>query len=406
MRWGEGWIKERPRSDGTVGYQARWLDEGSGHDPTERAKTFNSRDAAEDFLREQLRAKRDGRYSPPSEITLRELMDAWLLRGASRWKANTLYVYRQRAKLYVYPLLGDLPLATITTPRLQHWVDGLIRAGRHPATVNAGVIVLKQALREAVAIGIIASNPSIGIRRPTIRQARAVTWTVADVTKLIAVVSREPMWHALYRLALTTGLRPGELRGLRWGDIDIERGIIQVRRTISRDAQGRTIMGQETKTGRDRSVAAPVSAMKALASWRVAQKVRRVGSATWADDGIVFDRGNGQFLDATVWRYHHRQFIEAAGIPVITLHELRHSNATLELEAGTHPLIVSQRLGHSTIAITLDKIFSCKYRLTTRSGRSIRPTALRGGCVARCGQQRFLGCGFGRPQTRRLTRPR
>lgn len=358
LRWGEGWIKERVRSDGTTAWQAHWVDEGTrvtGQPQKERARSFPTRDDAEDFLREQLRAKRDGRYTPPSEITVRQLLDDYFMRGAGRWKPNTLYAYRQRAKLYILPHLGETKLTALTTPRLQHWIDGLTRAGRSAVVVRAGVVVIKQALGEAVAIGVMPANPSIGLRLPVVRQARAETWTAPDVARFMAVVGRFPMWNALYRLALTAGLRPGELRALKWGDVDLERGLVQVRRTMSRDADGHVIVGKVTKTGRERSVALAPSVVKALTGWRAAQKIRRIGLKEWSGDAIVFDRGNGLPLDAMVWRHHHRLFAEEAGVAAITLHELRHTTATLELEAGTHPLIVSQRLGHSTIAITLDR---------------------------------------------------
>lgn len=352
LKWGEGWIKERARADGSTAYQACWLDDGE----TERAKTFPSRDAAENWLRDQLRAKRDGRYAPPSDLTVRRLIEDWLARGAARWRPNTVYNYRERAEHQIYPELGSALAASLTTPRLQHWVDGLHRSGLAPTTIRFAVTVLKIALREAAAIGLIPANPAVGLRLPAQRRAPSPTWSLDEASRVIAAVADEPMWNALYRLALASGMRSGELRALRWSDVREADGLVRVRRTISRAADGRTIIGETTKTGRERAVAIPPSTMKALAVWRTAQKARRIGKANvWRDLDLVFDRGDGGILESGTWHERHVAIIAKAGVTPITLHQLRHTNATLELEAGTHPRVVSERLGHVSITTTLDR---------------------------------------------------
>lgn len=350
LRWGEGNILERPMPDGRTRYQARWWD-----GQRQRAKTFASRDAAEDWLRSVSRERRDGRYTAPSELTVRQLMTDWLARGAGNWSSSTTATYRQRTERHVLPALGSLRVTALTTPRMQHWVDGLRTRGFRPNTIDGAIRVISGALNEAVQLGIIDHNPVRGIKRPAIKQQPPATWTAEEVRRVMAQLTDEPMWRALYRVALATGMRPGELRALRWQDVEWEQGRIIVRRTITKDTDGRVIMGTRTKTDTVRAVALPGPCARALRVWQTDQKRRRLAAVTWQDDDIVFDRGDGQFLPLTSWQHKHDALIAAAGVRRITLHQCcRHTNATLDLEAGVHPKVVSDRLGHKRIETTLN----------------------------------------------------
>lgn len=349
MAWGEGWIRERRRADGTIAYQAHWLDDGE----TQRARTFASRDEAEDHLRAVLRAKRDGAYAAPSMLTVAHLIDDWLERGARSWKPATLAAYRQRARVHVLPALGDAIAVGLTTPRVQHWVDKMARAGLNATTIDAAIRVLSAALNEAVAIGVLAVNPAKTVRRPAVKQTPKTTWTAQEAARVYAALADDPLWLALYRVALSTGMRPGELRALRWPDVDLAAGRITVRRTITKDADGLVAMGESTKNGKVRAVALPENAVAALTAWRTAQKSRRLAARQWLDD-VVFDRGDGRFLPLTTWQTRHARLCAAAGVPAISLHGLRHTAATLLLERNVHPRIVQEMLGHKDITTTLN----------------------------------------------------
>lgn len=351
LMWGEGTIVDR----GGGRIQARWVERQPDGTRKRRARTFHSLDEAEDHLRKLFRDKRDGRYVPPSEATVADLIGDWLTRGRSRWTPSTQATYRQRAETHVLPELGHLRAETLTTPRIQRWIDGMIRAGFDASTIDTAYRVLNGALREAVQIGIIPSNPAAAAKRPPVEIKEAPTWSAAEVEAVRRVVHDDPFWHALYRVALTTGLRPGELRALRWADVDLPNGLLTVRRTITKNADGHVVIGNVTKTRRSRRVVLSAPVVRALTEWRKAQITRRLAAETWHDEDLVFDRGDGRFLPLTTWQKKHEAIIAAAGVRRITLHQLRHSYATLELEAGTHPKIVQERLGHRSIQTTLDR---------------------------------------------------
>lgn len=349
LPWGSGFIEARPQADGTTRWQARWRDGDRW-----RARTFRDRDDAEDHVRDVGRAKRDGRYASPVDITVSQLIADWLMRGAGDWSASTYAAYRQRTTVHVLPALGNQRVTALTTPRIQAWIDGMQRAGLAAQTIDGIVRALTGPLNAAVRLGVIGRNPAHGVKRPSIKPTPHATWTAAEVTRVMAVIADEPMWTALYRVALATALRPGELRALRWDDVDLSGGRLIVRRTMTKDREGHVVVGTQTKTGDVAAVALPSPCVRALKTWQTEQKRRRLAASRWHDDGIVFDRGDGRWIALTTWQRQQDAIIAAATVTRITLHELRHTNATLSLDAGVHPLIVSQRLRHKRIQTTLD----------------------------------------------------
>jgi integrase len=186
------------------------------------------------------------------------------------------------------------------------------------------------------------------------RQKPIATWSAGEVAAVVSALNDEPMWSALYRLALTTGMRPGKLRALRWRDLDLDRGAVVVARTMTKDADGVVAVGDSTKTGRRRAVALPASTVAALTRWRAAQNARRLAAETWAAEPFVFDRGDGTWLPLTTWQHRHDRLIAATGAARITLHGLRHTYATLMLEGNAHPKIVADALGHVDVGTTLN----------------------------------------------------
>jgi integrase len=294
---------------------------------------------------------------PPSDRTVADLVKEWLDRGkaSNRWAGSTYVNYRDRADRWVLPQLGAIKAAQLTTPRVQHWVDGLTAAGLAPSTVQFTARVLSSALAEAVAIGILPRNPCTGVRKPKHVQVEPETWTPDEIRRVIAEVKDDPFWHAVYRTMLATGMRPGELRALKWADIDFAAGIVTVRRTMTEDNDGRAIVGGITKGKRSRQVAVTPEELAVLKTWQTAQKVRRLKTERWHDEDLVFDRGDGRFLPEQTWIGKQARLCERIGVTPIGPHGMRHTHATDELRNGTHPLVVSKRLGHRSIAITLDR---------------------------------------------------
>lgn len=371
VRWGDGYLTERPRRDGSVRWQARWR-EGAAW----RARTFDRQDDAEDHLRTVARAKRDGRQRPATALTVGEMVADYLDRGerGDRWAGGTVFTYRQRTRQHIVPTLGHLPVDRLDTPAVQRWIDDLQRAGLKPGTIQPVHAILNGALAEAVRLGIVDRNVARGIRLATVRTPRPVTWSRAQAAAVLAAASTEPRWHALYHVALTTAMRPGELAALTWADVDLDRARILVRRTVAHRANGGYEVVERTKRGDGRVVPLALPVVASLRRWRREQadgpdvRHRRRRDR---DRAAVYVFGFAAPLSSTSWARIHRRLCDAAGVPAIRRHDLRHTAITHLLELGVHPLIVSQLAGHARVEETLNRYSHVDVSMTERAAAQL-----------------------------------
>ena len=347
IRRGDGFVETRQRQRGPV-YVARWHDGDRW-----RAKTFADEDDAYDHLRAQGRKRRRGQSTAVSDLTVAELLDDYLDRGRHRWTANTVATYRLIVARHIVPHLGGVRIVDLTPAQVQRWIDR--RTGQVSASVlQSARTILSGAFRDAVRLGQVATNPVTGTHAPARRHVQRATWDAGDIRAVLATVAGDVLMHAWYLVALTTGMRPGEVRALMWEDIDFDRGIITVRRTMTRDEDFRHTVGTTTKTRRGRSVAIPAVTVTALAAHRDDQRQRQAVAPAWADRGLVFDRGDGNPLAQQTISNRHRAICDRAQVPRIRQHDIRHSAATMMLRSGVSPKIVADILGHASITTTLD----------------------------------------------------
>lgn len=349
VRRGDGYITERATSTGEMRYQARWQDVGAW-----RSKTFGTRDEAEDHLRTVGRLRRSGRYVAESQLTVNEAVAAYLERGKKRWKTNTYATYSATHRIHIKPHLGKLRIVTITPLRVQHWVDTLAAKNLSAAVIENARVVLNGACKDAVRLGVIPSNPVTGAYLPARERHTYQVWSADNVRAVMHECSGDIRMRTYYAVALTTAMRPGEIRALKWSDINLDKGRLTVARTITRDERGRQVMGTTTKTGRSRTIALPASTVGALKSLRIWQAERRLAARRWGKEDLVFDRGDGNILPQKTVDRAHKRISADANVPIIRVHDLRHTAATLLLEAGTHVKVVADLLGHSSVSITLD----------------------------------------------------
>lgn len=348
VRRGEGSIAERVTKDGAVRFLARW------HDGDRvRSKTFATLDEAEDHLRTVGRAKRGGRYVPDRGMTVADVVDEYITRGERRWSPNTAANYRQIARSIIVPALGRKKATDLTPRMVQTFVDDLGRR-YSPRRVEVIRAVLSGAFKEARRLGIVTTNPTEGIRGAKVQRTHTPSWSQDEAARVLATVEDDPEQHAWYMVALTTGMRPGELRALQWKDIDTTRSIIHVRRTVSRDAEFRPVISDGTKTGRVRAVNVPQVTIAALQRYRPVQAAQRLQAAHWRDLDLVWTRGDGNVVPQQTIAKRHKAVCLRAGVPVISPHGVRHTAATLLIEAGVNIKTVSDMLGHARISITLD----------------------------------------------------
>ena len=307
-------------------------------------------------LTELTRAKASGLSAEGSRQTVEQYLERWLVDvAAHRVRPITLRGYQQHVRLHAVPMIGALPLAKLTGQHLAALYAERLAAGKSPRTVELLHSVLHSAFRQAVRWDLISRNPADLVSPPRPKRPGIHALTGEQARALLAAAAGDEL-EALYVLALSTGMRQGELLGLTWTSIDLVYGWVEVRASLDRRTKvGWTLTEPKTSRSRRRIRLSPAS-VTALRSHRVRQaEARLLIGADWQDHDLVFADAWGEPLDGRhVTQRQFRAVLDRADLPRIRFHDLRHSYATLQLAAGTHPKLVQEVLGHSTIALTLD----------------------------------------------------
>jgi integrase len=317
---------------------------------------------AEAKLAEILHERATGVERPVGRMTVAQYLDRWLLDYVETHTApKTLQTYREVVRAHFIPAFGSLELTALRPTHIQAFyakaqrsgrVDG--RGGLSKRSVVRYHQILHAALHQAVRWQLLTRNPADAVDppRPERREMRATS--AADIRALFAAADETPIGR-LVRIAVLTGLRRGELLGLRWSDVDLERGSLHVQQTAQRlTGEGVVFRQPKTRLSR-RSVALSPDAVRVLREHRKAQlQDRLLAGPAYSDRDLVFASGIGTPLEAGTIARTWARVLASAGVGHVRWHDLRHAHATLMLREGVHPKVVSERLGHASVAITLD----------------------------------------------------
>lgn len=281
-----------------------------------------------------------------SRLTLGEYLDRWLKIIAQSIAPNTLARYKGIVKNQLKPYLGGVRLVKlepIHVEQLYVTLDGQKCSAR---SIQLSGVTLGKALQHAIKLKLITFNPVRGIAKPRVVKKEMVVWDAARVATFLKA-SKDDRLYPMYVIALAGGLRQGELFALKWSDVDFDGSCMTVQRSLE-EING-VVRLKETKNGKARRVDLPVFAMSALRSHRAAMLAEgNIGSAVFcAQEG-------GYLLKANFLRRSFVPLIVAAEVPRIRFHDLRHTHATMLLQAGENIKVVSERLGHASVKITLD----------------------------------------------------
>jgi integrase len=271
-----------------------------------------------------------------------------------RVRPRTWEGYEALIRIHGVPGIGELPLAEIQPLDLQR-LYGRLQAperGLSGGTVLNLHLVLTQALGQAQRWGLILTNPAGGAQPPRPRRPEQTVVDASVAARLFEAVSGTPLEMPV-ALALSTGMRRGEILGLRWADLSDDLGMAHVRRSLQTDAQQLYFAEPKTRRSR-RAVALPEMLVPYLERQRADQARRRELVTEWFDEDLVIDRGDGRPMNPGTLSSGWARFCRLQGLPHVRFHDLRHGHATLMLLQGVHPKVVSERLGHASIGITLD----------------------------------------------------
>jgi integrase len=290
-------------------------------------------------------------------MTVGEYLDRYLsdaVRGSVRQSTFDRDSYLIRA--HIKPILGRVKLKNLTPVNVQTLYRDRLDVGLAPSTVNKIHTVLHKAFGQAVRWSLIPRNPTDAVKapRPAPEEMRPHS---ADETRRLLDAGKGDRLEALYVLAVTTGMRRGELLGLKWSDLDLENARLSIQRTLTRTDNGKRVALGDLKTKKSgRTIRLTPQAVKALRShleWQLGQIEAR--GDLYEDQGLVFASEAGTPINPSNLRQRSlAPLLKKAGLPHIRFHDLRHTCATLLLSKGVHPKFVQELLGHATIAITLD----------------------------------------------------
>jgi integrase len=333
-----------------------------------RRRGSSTRRAAQAALTRTLRDLTDQTYVPPVRQTFGDyLVSTWLPAIIATIRPSTLDSYARNIRIHVVPkAVAAVPLQKVAAPMLNELyadlLSGSTRRALSPRTVAYVHTILHRALRDAVRWNMIVRNPADQADAPRAHpseQARARTWNGQEIARFLDATA-DSRYSPLWRLMATTGMRRGEALGLRWDDVDLAKGRLSVNRTLVQVTDyrsGDTGVGWGTpKTARGRrAISLDVETVASLRAHRALQHQERLAAgAGYRDQGLVFASRTGEPVHPKVVSNLFRKAVARHAMPYLSVHGLRHSWATLALQAGVHPKIVQERLGHSTISITLD----------------------------------------------------
>lgn len=335
--------------------------DGAGRRVRKWHSGYRSRKDAERARVELLSQVHQGTYVAPSKVSLGEfLVEEWLPAKRSTVKETTLASYEMHVTKHITPRIGGAPLTTLGPAQLNAFYAELLASGRRsgsgglsPTTVRRIHATLHKAMADAVRWGRLARNAADQADPPRAAQAEMSIWTREELRAFLDGVRGDRLFAA-WLLAATTGMRRGELLGLRWSDVDLEAGTVSVRqiRTVARYS----VLTVAPKTDKGtRTIALDGETAAGLRAHRVAQMEERLllGPGYRNDEDLVFTRPDGTPIHPERLSSMFRQLCRRSGLPAVRLHDVRHSYVTALLAAGVPLKVVSQRVGHASPMVTM-----------------------------------------------------
>jgi integrase len=294
-----------------------------------------------------------GSYVEPSRQTVAAYFANWLADWAPMHTSpKTLERYQSLAR-HITTAIGNKPMQQVRGSDLAHVYRGMAAKGLAPRTIKHVHVLARGIFRQAVKLGDVKVDPTTQINAPAVPAREAAVLQVEEIPVMLAAV-RGTALHAITVLALGTGLRRGELCGLRWSDLDLDAGKLEVRQSLEQ-VRHRPPRFKEPKTARSRrSISLPESVVTELREQRKQQLEQRIalGLGKPPADALVFTLADGRPCLPNDIGQRFSKVMTAAGLPHVSLHTLRHTHASILIREGIDILTISRRLGHSSAAIT------------------------------------------------------
>ena len=301
-----------------------------------------------------------GTYKDPCKMTVGQWLDIWAAEYLGGVKPATALLYEQQARLYLKPALGAVKLEALAAPTIQRLYNTLSKERDGKRTLSPKSVknihgILHKALQQAVAVGYLRFNPADNCTLPRIERKEIQPLDDQQISAFLKVTEGH-RHEILYKVALFTGMREGELLGLTWDAVDFSNGTLLINKQLQKIPGARAAFRLvDTKNSKGRTTTAAPSILVALKRHRARQAEWRLKAGElWGDSNFVFTDELGHHLSPHTVYHNYKRIVASIGLPDAHFHDLRHSYAVAALKEGDDVKTVQQNLGHHSAAFTLD----------------------------------------------------
>jgi integrase len=335
-------VKRRAKGEGSIfkeksGY---WRAVITFPDGSRKYKRAKRQSVVREWLQEQRQSIQRNVLLKDDKVLFGDYLDHLIDAFTPTLAPSTVESYQRLIRIHIKPELGHMRLVKLRPDHLQALYSRKLDAGLSNRTVQYIHAVIRRSLSQAAKWGLLHHNPTNAVVAPVAKREPPPTLS-AEQAKLFLESVEGHRYYPVYFLAITTGLRKGELLGLQVEDVDLKRNKLQVKHTQV-DIQGKTHLGQPKSAAAKRTITLADNACEAIKEH------------CSKGEGYVFTSSAGTPLSQRNLSRHFHRTLEKLGLPNMPFHALRHTAATLLLQANVHPRLVQEMLGHSTIVLTLD----------------------------------------------------
>lgn len=319
-----------------------------------KKRGFKTKQEAQKAMLELEQSLTLGTYIQPNKILYKEyLLERFLEDKMTKVKKQTLNTYRWIVEKHIIPVIGGVELTKLNPIIIQGLYNKLTKEkALSDENIQKVHTLINDSLKKAERWGLIARNPAALVDRPKAVKKEITVWNVEEVRKFLKYAKKSGRYYIAFLLALTTGMRQGEILGLRWKDVDFENGCVRITQTLSSDGKD-LLPYTKTKSG-SRTIDLPEETVTALKKHWLFIRGEREKNCSYKNLDLVVCTEFGTPTHKSNIRRVFKSIITKADIPKIRFHDMRHTHATLLLLQGVNPKIVSERLGHADVRITLD----------------------------------------------------
>lgn len=316
---------------------------------------FKTKKEAQEALNNLVYEVNKGTYIIDQDSTFEEYALDWFNNMKHRLRPTTAEQYEVKIRKWLIPFIGKVKLQDLTPMHGTKLVQNLL-AELEPSTASKNFFIANYILNDAVKFELIHKNPFRHIPKPKEESKEIQTWTFADIKKIEAYEDKEERFYLnVIKMAVFTGMRKGEILGLRRQDVHFDENKLYIRQSVSETKETNVVVGPlKTKASR-RQIAIDKNIVRIIKDQiKRNNEYKLFFGQTYQDNDLIFCKEDGRPFRPSSINRPFRRIIEKAGVPYIRFHDLRHTHATLMLELGINPKMVADRLGHSTVKITLD----------------------------------------------------